>query len=54
MTMGGGFILIAIIGVIGMIVQSRLKSVFSKYSKVLSPGGLTGAQFAQKMLENLS
>ncbi len=51
MTMGGGFILIVIIGVIGMIVQSRLKSVFNKYSKVLSPGGLTGAQFAQKMLE---
>jgi Zn-dependent membrane protease YugP len=51
MTMGGGFVLIAIIGVIGMIVQSRLKSVFNKYSKVMAPGGLTGAQFAQKMLD---
>jgi Zn-dependent membrane protease YugP len=49
--MGGGFVLIAIIGVIGMIVQSRLKSVFNKYSKVMAPGGLTGAQFAQKMLD---
>lgn len=38
------------VGIIGMIVQWKLKSVFAKYSKVLSPGGLTGAQIAQKML----
>jgi Zn-dependent membrane protease YugP len=35
-----------------MLVQFELKSVFAKYSKVLSPGGLTGAQIAQKMLND--
>lgn len=47
-----GWILIIAIGVVGMLVQWRLKSVFAKYSKVLSPGGLTGAQIAQKMLND--
>lgn len=44
------WILIIGIGIVGMLVQWKLKSVFAKYSKVLSPGGLTGAQIAQKML----
>lgn len=47
-----GWILIIIVAVVGFIVQARLKSVFNKYSKVLSPGGLTGAQIAQKMLND--
>lgn len=47
-----GWILIIAIGIIGMLVQWKLKSVFKKYSKVLSPGGLTGAQIAQKMLND--
>lgn len=46
------WILIIVIGVVGMLVQWKLKSVFNKYSKVLSPGGLTGAQIAQKMLND--
>lgn len=46
------FLLIVIIAVVGMIVQSKLNSVFNKYSKVLSPGGLTGAEIAQKMLRD--
>ena len=46
------WILIIVIGIVGMLVQWRLKSVFAKYSKVLSPGGLTGAQIAQKMLND--
>lgn len=46
------WILIIVIGLVGLIVQWRLKSVFAKYSKVLSPGGLTGAQIAQKMLND--
>ena len=41
-----------IIGVAGYSVQSRLKSVFEKYSKVLSPGGMTGAELAEKMLHD--
>lgn len=46
------FLLIIIIAVVGMIVQSKLNSVFDKYSKVLSPGGLTGAEIAEKMLRD--
>lgn len=50
--MNPGWILIIVIGLVGLLVQWRLKSVFEKYSKVLSPGGLTGAQIAQKMLND--
>ena len=50
--MNANWILIIVIGVVGMLVQWKLKSVFAKYSKVLSPGGLTGAQIAQKMLND--
>ena len=52
MSTGMSWILIIVIGVVGMLVQWKLKSVFAKYSKVLSPGGLTGAQIAQKMLND--
>lgn len=45
-------ILMILIGVAGYAVQSRLKSVFEKYSKVLSPGGMTGAELAEKMLHD--
>ena len=41
-----------LIGVAGYSVQARLKSVFEKYSKVLSPGGMTGAELAEKMLHD--
>ena len=50
--MNTSWILIIVIGIVGLLVQWRLKSVFAKYSKVLSPGGLTGAQIAQKMLND--
>ena len=50
--MNANWILIIVIGIVGMLVQWTLKSVFAKYSKVLSPGGLTGAQIAQKMLSD--
>ena len=46
------WILIIVISIVGMLVQWKLKSVFAKYSKVLSPGGLTGAKVAQKMLND--
>ena len=51
-SMNISWILIIVIGVVGLLVQLKLKSVFAKYSKVLSPGGLTGAQIAQKMLND--
>jgi len=47
---GGYFILFLLIGALGWYVQSRLKSVFERYSKEAFPGGLTGAQVAEKML----
>lgn len=50
--MNTSWILIIVIGVVGLLVQWKLQSVFVKYSKVLSPGGLTGAQIAQRMLND--
>ncbi|MFI3268428.1 MAG: zinc metallopeptidase [Rikenellaceae bacterium] len=50
MVISNGFILIIAVAVLGFIVQAKLKSVFSKYSKVLAPGGMTGRQIAEKML----
>ena len=46
------FFLIIAIGIVGYIVQARLQSVFKKYSKVQFPGGLTGAEVAEKMLRD--
>ncbi len=48
----GMFLLIIVIGIAGYAVQARLKSVFRKYSKVRFPGGLTGAEVAEKMLRD--
>ena len=48
----GMFILIIAIGVIEFLVQARLQSVFKRYSKVQFPGGLTGAEVAEKMLRD--
>ena len=44
------FMLIIVIGVIGMLVQWRLQYVFKKYSRVKFPGGLTGREVAEHML----
>lgn len=46
----GYFLLIVLIGLAGYIVQARLQSVFAKYAKEPIPGGLTGAEVAEKML----
>lgn len=44
--------LVIIIGVVGLIVQGRLQAVFSKYSKVPFPAGMTGKDVAEKMLRD--
>ncbi len=44
--------LVIVIGVVGMIIQGRLQSVFNKYSKVTFHGGLTGREVAEKMLRD--
>ncbi len=45
------FLIIAV-AIAGYIVQARLQSVFKKYAKVPFPGGLTGAEVAEKMLRD--
>lgn len=44
------FLLIIVIGVVGLLVQWRLQAVFSKYSRVPFAGGLTGREVAERML----
>ena len=46
------FLLIIIIGIIGMIVQARLQHVFSQYSRVPFANGMTGREVAEKMLRD--
>lgn len=48
----GMFFLIIAIGIAGYMVQSRLQSVFRKYSEQPFEGGLTGAEVAEKMLRD--
>jgi len=52
MVMSPAYILIAAIGIIGMVVQGRLKSKFNHYSKIRLKSGYTGAQVAQMMLDD--
>ncbi len=44
------FMLIIVIGLVGMLVQWRLQYVFKKYSQVPFPGSLTGREVAERML----
>lgn len=44
--------LLIVVAIVGFIVQGRLQAVFSKYSKVMFPGGLTGRDVAEKMLRD--
>ena len=46
----GMYLLIIVIAIVGWVVQARLQSVFKKYSRVMFPGGLTGAEVAERML----
>lgn len=47
-----GYLLFIVIGIVGMIVQARLQSVFKKYSRVRFANGLTGREVAEKMLRD--
>jgi Zn-dependent membrane protease YugP len=46
------WMLIIVIGVVGMLVQWRLQSVFTKYSHVRTSNGMTGRDVAEKMLRD--
>ncbi len=48
----GAYILIGLIALIGMLVQSKLKSKFNYYGKIRLKKGYTGAEVAQMMLED--
>ena len=53
--MGGGYgsyFLLIIIGIIGWLVQNRLKNKFEYYGKIKLKKGYTGAEVAQMMLED--
>ena len=46
------WLLIIVIGIVGMMVQWRLQSVFTKYSQVRTSNGMTGRDVAEKMLRD--
>jgi len=48
--MSGSFILIIVIGLVGLFVQSKLKNKFKKYSNLHLQNGLSGKEIAEKML----
>ena len=50
LTASEAFLMVVVVGIAGFIVQWRFRSVVSKYSKVALPGGMTGAEIAEKML----
>ncbi len=50
LTTSEAFLMVIVVGIAGMIVQWRLRSVMAKYSKEPLPGGMTGAEIAEKML----
>ena len=48
--MSGAYLLILLIGGVGMLVQYQLKNKFKKYSKIHLQNGLSGKEIAEKML----
>ena len=50
LTTSEAFLMVIAVGIAGMLVQVRLRSVVSKYSQVPMPTGITGAEIAEKML----
>ncbi len=50
--MTSSYLLIIVIGLVGLAVQAKLQSVFKKYSREAFPGGYTGKDVAEKMLRD--
>ena len=50
----GYFLIIGLFAIIGQVVSGRLKSKFRHYSKVPMTGNLTGAEVAQKMMNDFN
>lgn len=47
-----GYVLFGLIALAGLLVQSKLKSTFKKYSKLQLQNGLSGREIAEKMLHD--
>lgn len=54
MSMGymGYFVIVGVFALIGKLVSGRLRSKFAQYSRMPLPSGLSGAEVAQKMLDD--
>lgn len=52
LTTSEAFLMVIVVGIAGFIVQMRLRSVVAKYSKEPLPGGMTGAEIAERMLRD--
>lgn len=52
LTTSEAMLIIILVAVAGFIVQARLRSVFTKYSREILPGGMTGAEIAERMLRD--
>ena len=50
LTTSEAFLMVIVVGIAGMLVQWRLRSVMAKYSKEPLPGNMTGAEIAERML----
>ncbi len=50
--MSGYFIIVIAFSVVGMIISSKLKSTFTKYGKVGTSSGMSGAEVAKAMLDH--
>lgn len=50
--MSGYFIIVALFSVVGMIISGKLKRTFTKYGKVGTSSGMTGAEVAKAMLDH--
>jgi Zn-dependent membrane protease YugP len=48
--MTGSFLLIVVIGLLGMLVQGRLRNRFKKYSRLHLQNGMSGKEIAERML----
>ena len=48
----GYFIIVGVFALIGRLVSGRLRSKFEQYSRMPTPNGMSGAEIAQKMLND--
>ncbi len=52
MSLGGYLIYLALLLIIPMIAQGKVKSAYNKYSQIRNSSGMTGAEVARKILND--